>query len=92
MLRNEQRPDFGQQPCLNGVLVIQLGDEVVIDRNSSVFEISVIEHVLVMGISLNKGLARILGARWNNESPEVREQFTHLADELKKEHAIKQHK
>lgn len=35
------------------------------------------------------GSARILGARWNNESPEVREQFTRLADDLKREHAIK---
>ncbi|KAJ5271308.1 High mobility group superfamily [Penicillium chrysogenum] len=40
------------------------------------------------GVSNNE-ISRILGARWNNESPEVREQFTHLADELKKEHAIK---
>lgn len=35
------------------------------------------------------GSARILGARWNNESPEVRKQFTRLADDLKREHAIK---
>ncbi|OQE16870.1 hypothetical protein PENFLA_c026G03890 [Penicillium flavigenum] len=40
------------------------------------------------GVSNNE-ISRILGARWNNESPEVREQFTRLADELKKEHAIK---
>ncbi|CAG8908761.1 unnamed protein product [Penicillium egyptiacum] len=40
------------------------------------------------GVSNNE-ISRILGARWNNESPEVREQFTRLADDLKKEHAIK---
>ncbi|CAG8087708.1 unnamed protein product [Penicillium nalgiovense] len=40
------------------------------------------------GVSNNE-ISRILGARWNNETHEVREQFTRLADELKKEHAIK---
>ncbi|KAJ5425598.1 High mobility group superfamily [Penicillium sp. CMV-2018d] len=40
------------------------------------------------GVSNNE-ISRILGARWNNESPEVRMQFTRLADDLKREHAIK---
>ncbi|KGO71276.1 High mobility group, superfamily [Penicillium italicum] len=40
------------------------------------------------GVSNNE-ISRILGARWNNESPEVRKQFTRLADDLKREHAIK---
>ncbi|KAJ5372202.1 High mobility group superfamily [Penicillium concentricum] len=40
------------------------------------------------GVSNNE-ISRILGARWNNETPEVRQQFTRLADDLKKEHAIK---
>jgi len=32
--------------------------------------------------------ARILGARWNNESDAVRQKYTMLADELKRKHAI----
>ncbi|KAJ5801336.1 High mobility group superfamily [Penicillium psychrosexuale] len=40
------------------------------------------------GVSNNE-ISRILGARWNNESSEIREQFTRLADDLKREHAIK---
>lgn len=40
-------------------------------------------------VYLTNESARILGARWNNESLEVREQFTRLADDLKREHAIK---
>ncbi|KAJ5780952.1 High mobility group superfamily [Penicillium paradoxum] len=40
------------------------------------------------GVSNNE-ISRILGARWNNESPAIREQYTQLADDLKREHAIK---
>ncbi|KAJ5427921.1 High mobility group superfamily [Penicillium cf. griseofulvum] len=40
------------------------------------------------GLSNNE-ISRILGARWNNETPEVRRQFTRLANDLKREHAIK---
>ncbi|KXG45749.1 High mobility group, superfamily [Penicillium griseofulvum] len=40
------------------------------------------------GLSNNE-ISRILGARWNNETPEVRHQFTRLANDLKREHAIK---
>ncbi|KAJ5124711.1 High mobility group superfamily [Penicillium bovifimosum] len=40
------------------------------------------------GVSNNE-ISRILGNRWKNERPEVRERYTRLADQLKREHAVK---
>lgn len=47
-----------------------------------------ISHLNTFDFLLIVGLARILGARWNNESDEVRNTFTMLANELKHQHAI----
>jgi hypothetical protein len=42
-----------------------------------------------LDLNLTSEQARILGDRWNNERPEIRARYTRLAEDLKREHAIK---
>lgn len=85
------RPAKVPRPPNCFILYRQANHHLVKNANPGVSNNEICEYLCMSLLDLKLILrsARILGARWNNETPAVREQYTRLADDLKREHAIK---